>query len=265
MNSVSELPFSGRIAVVTGGASGIGLSCVKLLSRRGAKVVVCDRDTRAAERVAEEYGALSMVFDVGDPDAIATAASRIEEMVGPVDFLVTSAGIIQPELSTPEDIDVDLWDKIFDIDLRGTFLCCVEFSKFMRRRERGSIVTIASVMGIRSGPLHAYGPAKAGVVHSTQTLAAEWGRSGIRVNSISPGYVLTPIIESAIQKGLRDTTLMSETSALGRMVMPDEIAETACFLLSDAASAITGTNLPVDNGWLCGVSWQTYGGVRPKR
>lgn len=120
-------------------------------------------------------------------------------------------------------------------------------------------------MGMRSGPLHAYGPAKAGVIHVTQILAAEWGREGVRVNAISPGFVLTPVIQQAIDAGLRDTTAMSEMSAIGRMVQPEEIAEAACFLLSDAASAITGINLPVDNGWSTAITWQTHGGVGSRR
>jgi NAD(P)-dependent dehydrogenase (short-subunit alcohol dehydrogenase family) len=175
-------------------------------------------------------------------------------------LLVTSAGIIQPNLFPPEAIPIDLWNSIFDIDLRGTFLCCVEIANFMRLRGRGSIVTIASIMGMRSGPLHAYGPEKAGLIHVTNGGGVGACRRAHQFHI--PRLRLTPMIQRAIQAGLRDTTLMNETSALGRMVMPDEVAEAVCFLLSDAASAITGVNLPVDNGWLTGVTWQTHGAKR---
>jgi len=260
-----DTTFSDKTAVVTGGASGIGESCVKLLAERGATVVVCDRNVEAGEAVAEKYGGLAVPLDVAVPEEIRLVADKIEADVGPVDLLVTSAGIIQSNPAPPEELEVVEWDAIVDIDLRGTYLCCTNFAKHMCKRGNGSIVTIASVMGLRSGPFHAYGPAKAGVVHLTQTLAAEWGRSGVRVNAISPGYVLTPVLERAIEDGLRDVSVMEDSSASGRMVRPDEIAEATCFLLSDAASAITGINLPVDNGWLSAINWHTYGGVRAKR
>jgi NAD(P)-dependent dehydrogenase (short-subunit alcohol dehydrogenase family) len=132
----------------------------------------------------------------------------------------------------------------------------------MARQGSGSIVTIASVCAWRSVPLHAYGPAKAAVVNLSQSLSAEWGRSGVRVNSISPGYTVTPALENAIRNG-RDVTVLKDNAALGRLVEADEVGKAAAFLLSDDASAITGIDLPVDAGWLAGSSWLPYGGVRP--
>jgi len=259
---IKNTAFLNKIAVVTGGANGIGKSCVRQLVERGATVIICDRDAEASREVAKAHGCISIPLDVGDPAAIEAVADRIEIEIGPVNFLVTSAGIIQSTPKSPENISIEEWNAIVDINLRGTYLCCTNFATHMCKRGAGSIITIASVMGMRSGPFHAYGPAKAGVVHLAKTLSAEWGRSGVRVNTISPGYVLTPVLQRAIDAGLRDISVMEESSALGRMVDPDEIAEAVCFLLSDAASAITGINLPVDNGWLSSVNWHTYGGVR---
>jgi len=107
-------------------------------------------------------------------------------------------------------------------------------------------------------PMHAYAPAKAAVIAITECLAAEWGRSGVRVNAVSPGYTLTPALQAAIDKGQRDVSMLNENSALGRMVSPEEVARAVCFLASEDASAITGANLPVDCGWLVTPSWHTY-------
>lgn len=257
--------FTGRVAVVTGGASGIGRACVELLAARGARVVVADRNEEGASMVARAVGAEARSVDVSDKPAMARLADAIERDVGPVDMVVANAGIIQSKPAAPEELDVATWDAIMAVDLRGAYLTNTEFGRHMAKRGRGSIVNIASVAGMRSVPLHAYGAAKAAVIHMTTTLAAEWGRSGVRVNAVSPGYVLTPVIEDAIARGLRDPKVMEENSALGRMVMPIEIARAVAFLLSDDASAITGINLPVENGWLVTGSWHTYGGIRGSR
>ena len=257
--------FDGRIAVVTGAASGIGRATAELLAERGAKVVLVDLDLEAAESVAAEIGGVARKADVSDQAAMRDLAEWVEENVGPVEMVVANAGIIQSKPVPPEELDVATWDAIMAVDLRGAYLTCAEFARFMTRRGRGAIVNVASVAGMRSAPLHAYGPAKAGVIHLTKTLAAEWGRSGVRVNAVSPGYVLTPVLQRAIDEGLRDPTVMEENSALGRMVMPNDIARAIAFLVSDEASAITGINLPVENGWLVTGSWHTYGGLRKAR
>lgn len=257
--------FGGRIAVVTGAASGIGRATAELLAERGAKVVLVDLNLEAAEAVAAEIGAVARKADVADQVAMRALADQVESEVGPVEIVVANAGIIQSKPAPPEELDVATWDAIMAVDLRGAYLTCAEFARFMTRRGRGSIVNVASVAGMRSTPLHAYGPAKAGVIQLTKTLAAEWGRSGIRVNAVSPGYVLTPVLENAISQGLRDPAVMEGNSALGRMVMPIEIARAIAFLSSDDASAITGINLPVENGWLVTGSWHTYGGIRESR
>jgi NAD(P)-dependent dehydrogenase (short-subunit alcohol dehydrogenase family) len=141
----------------------------------------------------------------------------------------------------------------------------VVFGERMARRGTGAIINIASITSTRSVPLHAYAPAKAAVLSITQCLAAEWGRSGVRVNAISPGYTLTEALQAAIDRGDRNPDDLTSQSAMGRLVDPAEIADAAGFLLSDAARAITGINLPVDAGWLAGSTWMTYGGIPPAR
>lgn len=250
------------VIVVTGGGSGIGAACARLLAARGARVVIADINEAAAEDVAGEIGGVAHQVDVRDEARIVEFAARVERETGPVAGLVTSAGIVQPPLP-PEEIGLDLYDRIYAINLRGTFLCLRAFAGPMKARGRGAMVAISSITAGRSVPLHAYAPTKAAVTNLTMNLAGEWGRSGIRVNCIEPGYTLTPALKDQIDRGLRDPSLLEENSTLGRMVAPEEIAKAAAFLLSDEASAITGVALPVDAGFYCAGSWAPYGGVRP--
>lgn len=248
------------LVVVTGGASGIGEACCKLLFRRGWAVVVADIAGGPGRAVADRIGGRFHHMDVGDVDAVEAAAAAIEAAHGPVAGLVNSAGVIQPPLE-PEALSIDMWDRIVRIDQRGTYVASVAFGRRMAGRGGGAIVNLASVAGSRSMPLHAYGPAKAAVIAMTATLAAAWGRDGVRVNSVSPGYTLTPALQVEIEAGRRDVSRLAGNAALGRLVSPAEIAEAAAFLLSPAASAVTGIDLPVDCGWLAGSTWATYGGL----
>lgn len=257
--------FENQIVVVTGGASGIGKSCVKRLAAKGATVVIVDRDIDPAVTLASEVDGHAYELDISDTQAIEEIAERIEREVGPVRLLVANAGVIQSKVLQPEQLTLDEWDRIFSVDLRGTYQCCVSFGKRMAVLGSGAIVNIASIAGMRSSPLHAYSVAKAGVLQMTTNLAVEWGRSGVRVNAVSPGYTLTPVIEDAIRHKLRDPSVMNDMSALGRMVLPEEIASVVAFLLSNEASAVTGVNVPVDAGWLAAGSWHTYDGVPSSR
>jgi len=256
--------MNGSVAVVTGGASGIGEASARLLAGRGTQVAIVDVAEERGRDVAEAIGGAFFRASVLDEDEIEAAAQQIEDQLGPADILVTSAGIAQSP-RPPEELAMKTWDRVVDTDLRGTYLSCVAFGRRMALRGRGSIVTIASITGMRATPLHAYGPAKAAVISLTAGLAAEWGRSGVRVNAVSPGYTLTPPMQWAIDNGRRDPTLMEENSALGRLVAPEEVARAVAFLASEDASAITGVNLPVDAGWLTAGPHHTYGGLAPPR
>lgn len=250
----------GRVAVVTGGASGIGAATARLLASRGALTVIADRAENAAKDLADELGGLAVTLDVTDAEATERAAELVERAAGPVDVLVTSAGVTQFP-TRPERFAIEDWDSVLRIDLRGTYTSAVAFGTRMARRGRGSIVTIASVTALRSTPLHAYGPGKAAVVHLTANLAAEWGRSNVRVNCVAPGYTRTPMVQAMIDRGERDPSVMESNAALGRLVEAGEVAAAIAFLAGDEAAAITGITLPVDAGWLVTPSWQTYGGL----
>ena len=253
-----------ELCVVTGGSSGIGAACVRHLVQRGDRVVVIDlpgtwNPNKMGVEVAAVYDG-----DVTDEGRLRQLAALIAAEHGPVDSLVNSAGILQ-QLLPPETLSMSVWDRVIAVDQRGTYLASVVFGEAMARRGSGAIVNIASITASRSVPLHAYAPAKAAVVSITQCLAAEWGRSGVRVNAVSPGYTLTEALQSAIDRGDRNPDDLNSQAAMGRMVEPAEVADVVGFLLSPAARAITGINLPVDAGWLAGSTWTTYGGIPPAR
>ncbi len=250
-----------EIAVVTGGASGIGAACVQVLAARGARVAVLDVNMGQAEALARETGGLAVRADVGDETSLRDAAARIAGELGEASILVNSAGVLQVPLR-PSELSMDVYDRVVHIDQRGTYLACAVFGPAMVARRRGAIVNIASVAGMRSMPLHAYAPAKAAVISITQCLAAEWGPAGVRVNAVSPGFTRTPALQAAIDRGERDPANLIATAAMGRLVATDEVARAVAFLCSDDASAITGVTLPVDCGWLVAPSWATYGGLR---
>ena len=253
--------FQGRIAVVTGGASGIGRACATLLAARGARVVVADKNLDAAHEAARELDATALAIDVGDESAVEAAVQQVVATLGPAEVLVHCAGVLQRTLP-PGQLTLKEWDFVTRIDLRGTWLCAAAFGAPMAERGRGAIVTIASVAGMQSGPLHGYGPAKAGVIHLTQTLAGEWGPKGVRVNCVSPGFTQTPALDRGFATQTLEEATLAKAAAMGRLVRADEIAQAVVFLASDQASAITGVNLPVDAGYLVAGSWQAYGGLR---
>ena len=256
---VSAVPLSG-VAVVTGGASGIGEAVCRELTRQGLSVALVDRDERA-NGVAQEIGARAFFADVADQPELERCAELIEAELGPATILVNSAGIIQQPLP-PEELNLAVWDEIIRVDQRGTYISCLTFGRRMAMRGCGSIVNIASIAGMRSVPLHAYAPAKAAVISITECLAAEWGPSGVRVNAVSPGHTLTPVLEAAIGKGERDVSLLAGNNVLGRLVEAEDVARVVAFLAGPAAAAVTGINIPIDCGWLVATPWHTYGGLR---
>ncbi len=254
----------GRVVVVTGGASGIGLASAAVLAGRGWRVVIGDLDIERCREAARPIGAEAWAFDVSDEAATEAAIAGIEQQVGPVAALMANAGLIQAP-TPPEDSTLADFDRIIAVNVRGVYVSCLAAGRRMARRGAGGIVITGSVTASRTAPLHAYAPAKAAAVHMAKCLAAEWGRSGVRVNAVSPGYVGTPPLLAAIQQGQRDPELLRAGAALGRMVEPSEIGKAVAFLLSDDAAAITGIDLPVDAGWLASAHLSTYGGVRPAR
>jgi NAD(P)-dependent dehydrogenase (short-subunit alcohol dehydrogenase family) len=254
-----QLDFQGRVAAITGGASGIGLAAAARLVRDGAQVILLDRDEAALGRAAADLGTTGITLDVTNRTGVADAVERIEAEHGPIDVLVTSAGVLDPP-RPPERISEKAWDDVFAANVNGTRIICQAVGTGMAARGRGSIVTVASIAGLEPGPLAAYGPAKAAVVALTKALAGAWGRRGVRVNAVAPGYVRTPALERGLFFGLVDERRLADSTALGRLATGDEIAAAIAFLASDAAAAITGIVLPVDAGHLLAGGWAPHGG-----
>jgi NAD(P)-dependent dehydrogenase (short-subunit alcohol dehydrogenase family) len=232
-----------------------------LFAARGACVLLLDKNLEAASVLAGSIGAIPIDLDVGEEDSVKAAAGAIRDHYGDVDVLVNSAGVLQRTLP-PGELSQREWDFVSRIDLRGTYLCCAVFGSTMAARGKGSIVNIASVAGMRSGPLHGYAPAKAGVISLTESLAGEWGPKGVRVNCVSPGFTSTPALDRGFSTHTLDEDMLRNASALGRLVNPEEVAQAVAFLASDQALAITGVNLAVDAGYLVAGSWAAYGGLR---
>lgn len=248
------------LVIVTGGRGGIGAAVVEALLETGARPVVVDI---AAE--GDEPAAPALVWpdpvDVSDEAAVARAVAGIEDEHGPVSGLVNVAGVLG-KMSRPHRLRMADWDREMAIDLRGTFLMCRAVGPRMAERGSGSIVNVASIAGMSSGPLHGYGPAKAAVISLTTTLAAEWGPRNVRVNAVSPGFTLTPALEAGFASGALSAEHMTRAAALQRLVEPMEVARAAAWLVGPSSSGITGANIPVDAGFLAGVTWQAYGGLR---
>jgi NAD(P)-dependent dehydrogenase (short-subunit alcohol dehydrogenase family) len=249
-----------KVFAVTGGASGIGLAVVQRLHADGHLVVSLDLPDKTHDPALKALGVQTLPIDVNDEASVREAHGAIIKTYGSVDGLVNSAGVIQKR-QTPDQLSMADWDFVVNTDMRGTYLCCAVFGSHMAEQKRGSIVNIASITSTSGVPLHAYAPAKAGVLSITQCLAGQWGHAGVRVNAVAPGYTQTPALQAAIDRGDRDQALLIKQAALGRMVQTNEVANGIVFLLSDQASAITGVSLPIDCGWLASVGWETYGGL----
>ncbi|URK86239.1 SDR family oxidoreductase (plasmid) [Rhizobium sp. RCAM05350] len=253
--------MAGRIVAVTGGGSGIGAACAEVIASRGAIVAVLDINVDQASIVAARIGGMAFPLDVSDEQNVVSAMTMVERQLGPIAAGVTAAGIVQAP-DPPDELDMAVYDRIYTINHRGTYLSLREIARHMLPRRKGSLVAISSVTARRSTPLHAYGPGKAAVTNLVAGLACEWGRAGLRVNAVEPGYTRTPALQAQIDLGNRDVALMEENSALGRLIEPAEIGAAVAFLLSDDASAVTGLSMAVDAGFYGAGSWAPYGGVR---
>ncbi|KAA0087476.1 SDR family NAD(P)-dependent oxidoreductase [Trinickia soli] len=257
-NSVS-IPLS---VVVTGGGSGIGLATAQLLLERGGSVVVVDLDVTGADELARQYPRrlqrfAGSVTDEARLREILELASREAEV--PLNGLVNCAGIAP--IPTPiEDCPVEQWSRVLESHLTGSYIACKVFgAAFAQSGAPGSIVNVASVLAHRPGPVLAYGAAKSGVISMTEALAAHWATRQVRVNAVAPGWTDTPFVR---RKGRSDKDFRSilDATPQGRLLDAAEIAEVILFLLSPAASAVTGSTITCDGGYVAGSGWAPYGG-----
>jgi NAD(P)-dependent dehydrogenase (short-subunit alcohol dehydrogenase family) len=242
-----DFPIAGKTAVVTGGASGIGAAIVAAFAAKGARVAVLDLNAGAAADAARRHpGAMSAACNVADPASVETAVAAVERDFGRIDILVNSAGIV--DLAPAEAISLTAWQRTLDINLTGSFLVAQAVGRRMIASGGGAIINLASQAGSVAIDGHvAYCASKFGVIGLTKTLALEWGRHGITVNSISPTVVLTELGKKAWEGPKGDA--MKAQIPMGRFAEPEEIAAAAVFLASPGARMINGADLVVDGGF----------------
>lgn len=251
-----------KTAVVTGGASGIGEACVDRFVAGGWHVVIGDIDKERGAAVAKRHSAAGgncrfIEVDLSSERAITHFCKAVYADCDRVDALVNSGGVLQNAVRVT-DLDIAEFDRIWAINVRGTMLIDQAFARRMTKAGTGSIVNMCSLTTFRASPQPAYAPGKAALKSMTETMAAEFGPKGVRVNAVAPGYTLTPAMQDRIDSGERDPQAIIDQSALRRFVEPREVAETIYFLCSDAASAISGATIPVDCGWLAYSGYAAY-------
>ena len=243
------LKLKGKVALVTGGAQGIGKSVALLLARNGADIVVSDINLEKAEETANEIGSIgprAMAFkaDVANSNDVERMVGAILEKFGKIDILVNNAGITRDKLilrMTEED-----WDLVLNVNLKGTFNCTKAVVRHMAKQRSGKIVSIASVVGEMGNAGQAnYAASKAGVIGFTKTIAREFAQRGINVNAIAPGYIETPMTDALPEKAKEELKRLIPMERLGR---PEDVAEAVLFLVSEASSYITGQVLNVNGG-----------------
>jgi NAD(P)-dependent dehydrogenase (short-subunit alcohol dehydrogenase family) len=244
--------IEGRVALVTGAASGIGAACVKRFADEGAIVMGLDVTAVPESEWAARGATRFLEVDVRDENAIRAAVSSVLQEQERLDILVNAAGV--EGIGTVIDIDQAEWQRVIGVNLTGTFLVCKHVLPLMVAAGRGSVVNLSSVEGlesIQSQP--AYSASKGGVVLLTRNLAIDFGAAGVRVNCLCPGLVRTPMTEMLFDPGIaeiRDRFIAQHM--LGRAGLPEEIAAAALFLASDDASFVTGHALVVDGGFTAG-------------
>jgi len=244
-----------RIALVTGAGRGIGREIARTLASAGAHIAIAEFDAANAQDAAQEIAgmgreAFAVQTDVRHSASVEAAVAAVLDKFGRIDILVNNAGIARHIPS--EEMSDDAWHEMIGINLDGVFWCCRAVGQHMLARGSGAMVNIASMSGSivnKPQPQAAYNVSKAGVIMLTKSLAAEWAARGVRVNSVSPGYIASEMTRHAVETYTDWAAIWNEMTPLGHMGQPTDVAHAVWYLVSDAARFATGTDLIVDGGY----------------
>jgi NAD(P)-dependent dehydrogenase (short-subunit alcohol dehydrogenase family) len=243
-----------RVAVITGGCSGIGLATVRRFVAEGAKVVIGDLTDDRGKELVDELGGLDVAtyvhVDVTDKDEVDALFRTARDTYGSVDIAFNNAGISPPEDDSILETDLDAWRRVQEVNLTSVYLCCKAALPYMLEQQRGSIINTASfvaVMGAATSQI-SYSASKGGVLSMTRELGVQFARQGVRVNALCPGPVNTPLLQELFAKDPERAARRLVHLPMGRFAEAEEIAAAACFLASDDASYITASTFLVDGG-----------------
>ena len=242
--------LEGKVAVVTGGCSGIGLATVRRFAEEGARVVVGDLDDAAGEALAEEIGGAYVHCDVAAKDDVDRLFATAKEKFGRLDIAFNNAGISPPEDDSILDTDLDAWRRVQEVNLTSVYLCCKAALPYMLEQKSGSIINTASfvaVMGAATSQI-SYSASKGGVLSMTRELGVQFAREGIRVNALCPGPVNTPLLKELFAKDEERAARRLVHVPMGRFGEPEEMANAVLFLASDESSFMTASTFLVDGG-----------------
>ncbi|GAA4632647.1 3-oxoacyl-ACP reductase [Actinoallomurus vinaceus] len=239
-----------RVAVITGGASGIGLATARRFAQEGAKVVVADLDETAGKAAADEVGGLFVRADVTREDDVTAMYAAAKETYGSVDIAFNNAGISPPDDDSILETGLDAWRRVQEVNLTSVYLCCKHVIPYMRTQGKGSIINTASFvarMGAATSQI-SYTASKGGVLAMSRELGVQFAREGIRVNALCPGPVNTPLLQELFAKDPERAARRLVHVPVGRFAEATEIAAAVAFLASDDASFITASEFLVDGG-----------------
>ncbi|GGM90507.1 3-oxoacyl-ACP reductase [Terrabacter tumescens] len=242
--------LDGKVAVITGGCSGIGLATVRRFAEEGAKVVIGDLDEVKGPQVAEEVGGTFVRVDVVSKEDVDALFRTAKETYGSVDIAFNNAGISPPEDDSILDTDLDAWRKVQEVNLTSVYLCCKAALPYMLEQGKGSIINTASfvaVMGAATSQI-SYSASKGGVLSMSRELGVQFARQGVRVNALCPGPVNTPLLQELFAKDEERAARRLVHVPMGRFGEPEEMANAVLFLASDESSFITASTFLVDGG-----------------
>jgi NAD(P)-dependent dehydrogenase (short-subunit alcohol dehydrogenase family) len=243
--------LDGKVAIITGGAGGIGAATARLMAARGARVVVADIAFEAAQALAAELpGALAVALDLEHQSSIKAMIAETVSHFGQLDILHNNAALLGPEIAqrdgNVEDMDTELWDRTYRINVRGTMIACREALPHLRAT-RGNIVNTVSNLALQGHLIQsAYSSSKAAIIQMTRSIAASHGKQGVRCNAVAPGMTMTPALKDAFPPELRK--VVEDETLRDQLGEPEDIAETVAFLASPAARNITGEVIVCDGG-----------------